>query len=73
MIFWSFIVFCKSNSWNATSTYKRVQGIQLPTILKALITAYSSLVNVEKRDTELFKTEFLPNTIKSFTHFRAGE
>lgn len=29
-------------------------------------------MHVEKKDTELFKTRFLPSTIKSFTQFRGG-
>ncbi|TDL26998.1 hypothetical protein BD410DRAFT_783138 [Rickenella mellea] len=43
----------------------RTRAMQL-----ALITVYSSQVNVEKKDLDLFKTEFLPSTIRSFTHFR---
>jgi hypothetical protein len=38
---------------------------------QALITVYSTLVGFEKRDLELFKTKFLPNTIKSFNLLRA--
>ncbi|KAL5513531.1 hypothetical protein ACEPAH_3930 [Sanghuangporus vaninii] len=37
---------------------------------QSLIAVYSSLVNLEKKDTDLFRTEFLPNTVKSFNTLR---
>ncbi|KAL5492777.1 hypothetical protein ACEPAI_4224 [Sanghuangporus weigelae] len=39
---------------------------------QSLIAVYSSLINVEKKDTDLFRTEFLPNTVKSFNKLRGA-
>jgi hypothetical protein len=41
-------------------------------IQQALITSYSSLKGVDKRDTDLFKEKFLPATTNSFVRLRAG-
>ncbi|TDL22448.1 hypothetical protein BD410DRAFT_748734 [Rickenella mellea] len=59
------INFSRFSMNDYTDFVARTRAMQL-----ALITVYSSQVNFEKKDLDLFKNEFLPSTIRSFTHLR---